>query len=298
MSEHDLASDAPHDDLREGLAHDLPGLVHRGSAAVHGRRTLFGIVGGVGLAAALAACGTDDALVSVTDRPTGPPPGDGTGGGPGGSSVAVGEGEIPEETAGPYPGDGSNGPDILSESGVVREDITRSFGTASGVAVGVPLTVRLRVLDLADGESTPLEGAAVYLWHADAEGRYSMYSDGVVEENYLRGVQVAAADGWLEFTTVFPGCYDGRWPHIHFEVYPSVAEATKAGNRLRTTQLALPEEACEAVYADDRYGDSMTNLGHTTLATDGIFSDGHSLQLARVTGSVEDGYTAVLAVPV
>jgi protocatechuate 3,4-dioxygenase beta subunit len=258
------------DEHREGLAHDLPGLVRRG----HGRRALFGIVGGVGLAAALAACSSDDGLVDVTD------------------------GEIPEETAGPYPGDGSNGPDVLAESGVVREDITRSFGTAVGVAAGVPLTVRLRVLDLADGESTPLEGAAIYLWHADAEGRYSMYSEGVVEENYLRGVQVAGADGWLQFRTVFPGCYDGRWPHIHFEVYPSVDDATSASNRLRTTQLALPEDACRQVYADGRYGESAAHLDRTTLDGDMVFADGHSLQLAKVSGTVEDGFTATLAVPV
>ena len=48
--------------------------------------------------------------------------------------------EIPEETAGPYPGDGSNGPDILEQSGIVRSDITTSFGDSSGVAEGVPAT--------------------------------------------------------------------------------------------------------------------------------------------------------------
>lgn len=272
-------NDTTHD---EGLAHDLPALVRRG----HGRRALFGIVGGVGLAAALAACGADDDLVDVTR--TGTPS----------AGAPVADGEIPEETAGPYPGDGSNGPDVLSESGVVRQDITRSFGTAVGVATGVPLTVRLRVLDLSDGESRPMEGAAIYLWHADAEGRYSMYSEGVVEENYLRGVQVARADGWLEFETVFPGCYDGRWPHIHFEVYPTVKDATSASNRLRTTQLALPEDACRRVYADERYGDSAAHLDRTTLDADMVFADGHSLQLARVTGTVDDGFTATLAVPV
>lgn len=296
MTEHPISHDHEHehrdehrDEHREGLAHDLQGLMKRG----HHRRAFFGLLGGVGVAATLAACGADQDTLT-----TGGPAGAmGMPGGMGGTET-VGEGEIPSETAGPYPGDGSNGPDILSESGVVREDITKSFGSASGVAAGVPLTVKLRVLDLQDGESTPLEGAAVYLWHADAEGRYSMYSDGVADENYLRGVQVADADGWLQFTTIFPGCYDGRWPHIHFEVYPSVKDATSASNRLRTTQLALPEDVCTTVYADSRYPDSLTNLGHTSLDTDGIFADGHSLQLAKVTGSVRGGLTATLAVPV
>lgn len=31
---------------------------------------------------------------------------------------------IPEETAGPFPGDSSNGPNLLAQSGVVRQDIT------------------------------------------------------------------------------------------------------------------------------------------------------------------------------
>ena len=58
---------------------------------------------------------------------------------------------IPEETGGPFPGDGSNGPDVLTQSGVVRRDIRSSFGSASGVAGGVPLTIQLTVLDATNG---------------------------------------------------------------------------------------------------------------------------------------------------
>ena len=32
------------------------------------------------------------------------------------------------------------------------------------------------------------------MWHCDREGGYSLYSDGVTEENYLRGVQITDAD--------------------------------------------------------------------------------------------------------
>ena len=67
--------------------------------------------------------------------------------------------EIPQETAGPYPGDGSNGVNVLSESGVVRSDLTTSFGGASGVAGGVPTTVRLRVYDL-EGEDVETDLAS------------------------------------------------------------------------------------------------------------------------------------------
>ena len=73
-----------------------------------------------------------------------------------GSDVDVATGEIPEETAGPYPGDGSNGTNVLSESGVVRSDITCSFGDASAVADGVPFTIELTLLDVSGDSSGPL----------------------------------------------------------------------------------------------------------------------------------------------
>ena len=288
------------DDIEEhdlGLSHDLPRIM--------ARRGLLGLFGGVGAAAALSACGADGetstgagATTSTPSegRPEGPPDG---GAAPGGeSSVEVAEGEIPEETAGPYPGDGSNGPNVLSESGVVRSDITSSFGSASGVAEGIPTTVKLKVYDLTGDEITPLAGAAVYLWHCDREGRYSLYDDEVADENYLRGVQEADADGNLSFTTIFPACYAGRWPHMHFEVYESQALATSADNKLRTSQLALPQDVCDTVYATEGYEQSVSNLGQLSLESDNIFSDGYSLQLAKVTGSVDEGYTVSLNVPV
>jgi protocatechuate 3,4-dioxygenase beta subunit len=222
----------------------------------------------------------------------------GTGSGSGSSATAgASTAEIPEETAGPFPADGSNGVNALTESGIVRSDITHSFGSASGVATGVPLQVRLRVVDVAGGAS-PIQGAAVYLWHCDAEGRYSLYDQEISSENYLRGVQAADADGWVSFTSVYPAAYSGRWPHIHFEVYSSLDDATASAGKLRTTQLALPEDASRAVYATDGYSGSLDNLSQTSLDSDLVFSDGYSLQMAKVTGSAGDGYTATLTVPV
>jgi protocatechuate 3,4-dioxygenase beta subunit len=98
------------------------------------------------------------------------------------------------ETVGPYPGDGSNGVNVLTESGIVRSDITRSFGSASGVAEGVPLTIKRTVLDTTDGAG-PLQGAAVYLWHRDREGRYSLYSEGSPRRTTCAGSRRPAATG-------------------------------------------------------------------------------------------------------
>ena len=283
-----------------GLSLDLPTILSR--------RRLLGLLGGVGAAGALtvAGCASDGstgsgatatATASATQQPGGPggPPG---GGGPRTAAItAVEEGTIPEETGGPYPADGSNGVNVLTQSGVVRGDITKSFGSGSAVAAGVPLTITLTVVDLSNG-SAPLTGAAVYLWHCDREGRYSLYSDGVTGENYLRGVQAADAQGKVTFTSIYPAAYSGRWPHIHFEVYPSLEAATTASDKLRTSQVALPEDASDKVYATAGYEQSVRNMSQTSLASDNVFSDGYSLQLGKVTGDVTGGMTVTLNVPV
>ena len=206
--------------------------------------------------------------------------------------------EIPEETAGPYPGDGTNGPDVLSQSGVVRKDITSSFGTSSTVATGVPLTIRFAVLDLANA-CEPYAGAAIYAWHCDQAGRYSLYTQGVENENYLRGVQAAGDDGIVEFTSVFPACYSGRWPHIHFEVYPSLEAATSSANKIATSQIALPKATCDQVYATSGYEQSVSNMNGVSLERDMVFADdGAAHQLGAISGSVADGLVVELAVPV
>ena len=207
-------------------------------------------------------------------------------------------GEIPEETAGPFPGDGSNGPDLLEQSGVVRSDVRSSFGDATGTAEGVPMTLELLVTDLANG-GQPFAGVAVYVWHCTREGGYSLYSDGITDQNYLRGVQVAAADGRVTFTSVVPGCYAGRWPHIHFEVYPDQASITDDSKVIATSQVALPQQMCETVYGEKGYEASAGNLSEVSLASDGVFGDdGGASQLATVSGDVSSGYTARLTVGV
>ncbi|WP_030168651.1 MULTISPECIES: intradiol ring-cleavage dioxygenase [Actinomycetes] len=213
-----------------------------------------------------------------------------------GSSTALTE--IPDETAGPYPGDGSNGPDVLEQSGIVRTDIRSSFGDFSGTADGVPITLQLTVSDLANG-GVPLEGAAVYVWHCTREGGYSLYSDGVTDQNFLRGVQIADAAGKVEFISIFPACYSGRWPHIHFEVYPDQNSITDSTNAISTSQVALPQDVCDAVYATAGYEDSVANLARVGLDSDNVFGDDSgAAQLASVTGDVTGGYTVALAVGV
>lgn len=116
--------------------------------------------------------------------------------------------------------------------------------------------------------------------------------------SYLRGVQATDATGKLSFTTIFPGCYAGRWRHIHFEVFRSLTATTNVSNKIATSQIALPKTACDTVYATSEYASSRTNLTGVSLATDNIFSDGPALELATVTGDLTAGMIATLTVAV
>ncbi|OFB42347.1 3,4-dioxygenase subunit beta [Frankia sp. CgMI4] len=267
----------------QGLGFDLGTLLSR-------RRMLTFL--GLGAATAgLTACGTGGAEASGSSGSTASPSTSSS------ASTSGASGEIPQETAGPYPGDGSNGPDVLEQSGVVRSDIRSSFGGATGTAEGVPMTLELTITDLAGG--VPFAGVAVYVWHCDREGRYSMYTNGITDQNYLRGVQIADKAGKVRFTSIFPACYSGRWPHIHFEVYPDQASITDATKAIATSQVALPKNVCDQVYAQQGYKASIANLSQASLDSDNVFGDdGGARQLATVTGNVTSGYTVSLAVGV
>lgn len=209
---------------------------------------------------------------------------------------------IPEETGGPYPGDGTNSANgkvanALTLSGIVRPDIRWSVAGASGVAMGVPLTIKLKIVNVG-ASCASVAGATVYLWHCDRDGNYSMYSSAISAENYLRGVQAADADGMVTFTTIFPGCYDGRMPHVHFEVYPTLAKATSAANRIKTTQFAFPVATCNEVYTASGYAASVRNLARISFASDNVFSDGTALQMPTISGDIVNGYVATLTVGV
>jgi protocatechuate 3,4-dioxygenase beta subunit len=259
------------------------------------RRRALGLLGGVGALAALAACGTSTGSTS-----TGSSSSSSGSASSGSSSSTSADGtltEVPDETAGPYPGDGSNGANVLDDSGIVRSDIRSSFGSSTTTAQGVPLTIKLTVRDTSTGSAK--SGAAVYLWHCDRDGQYSMYSRNVTNENYLRGVQETDSTGTVTFTSIYPACYDGRWPHIHFEVYSGVADATSSGPIVKTSQIALPQEACAAVYATDGYSASVANLAKVSLQRDNVFGNDAGIhQIATMSGDVSSGYTAALTIGV
>jgi len=133
---------------------------------------------------------------------------------------------MPETTEGPF----------YTDPKLVRTEIAEG-------KEGMPLRLRLQVVDEA---CNPLPGARVDVWHCDADGAYSGYSRqpgglDTTGQTFLRGTQMADAEGIATFDTVFPGWYPGRTPHIHFKAFPSQG-------RVLTGQLFFPDALSREIY--------------------------------------------------
>lgn len=159
----------------------------------------------------------------------------------------------PELTAGPYYLDGH----------LARADITED-------RPGTPMTFRVKVL--AHPECTPVEGAAVDIWHCDAGGEYSGFNGnslaataegGTNDKRYLRGVQLTDRDGIATFRTIFPGWYEGRTVHIHLKVIEggSLASTYTGGHVAHVGQAFFEEAATATILGGAPY------RGHTGTRT-------------------------------
>ena len=290
------------EDHDRGLAHDLAVM-----ARVMERRRALKWFAGAGTMALVAGCGgeSDGSATMATSATPSPTPTATATATPTPSptpTATSGAGCVldPTETAGPYPADGTNSSagstsNVLTSSGVVRSDILPSFLTTTTVATGVTVTLTLTVVNV-NASCAPLAGFAVSLWHCDRNGNYSLYGSGA-GESYLRGVQVTDANGQVTFTTIFPACYDGRWPHMHFEVFSSLSAAIGGRYAVLTSQLAMPAAVCTTVFADTAtYPGSASRLARVSLSSDGIFGDNSAAQVAQQTptfaGSAAAGYQA------
>ena len=188
---------------------------------------------------------------------------------------------IPEETEGPYPLSS-----VLSNSAIVRSDITEG-------KTGVPLTLTLKLVDV-NNSCAAIANASVYIWHCDKDGVYSGYNQpggNTLGETFLRGIQDVNGNGEVSFTTIYPGWYNGRITHIHFQVYlysSSVATAT--------SQIAFPQDVTIDVYNSSLYAARGQNTSVTSFSQDNVFSDGAAYQMATVDGDVNNGFVATLTV--
>jgi protocatechuate 3,4-dioxygenase beta subunit len=173
---------------------------------------------------------------------------------------------------------------MISNPAFFRRDVTEG-------KPGLPLTLTLTVVN-ASSACAAISGLQVEIWHCDAAGEYSEYSQpgfNGVGQTFLRGVQTTDGNGQVTFTTIYPGWYSGRATHIHVEVY-------RSGASIKTTQVAFPESVTSAVYATGVYASKGQNPQSTS--GDMVFSDGTSTELATLTGSAASGYTATLRVVV
>jgi protocatechuate 3,4-dioxygenase beta subunit len=225
---------------------------------------------GLAVIAPLAvSCGKDTDTTTSTDTDTTTTT---TGGTTSGSCTATSS-----ETAGPYP--------TITPSSYVRSDIT------DGQA-GVPLTVKITIANT-NNSCAALSGALVDIWHCTAVGYYSEYVDtpgggyatiDYTASHFLRGRQTTDSNGLVTFTTIFPGWYSPRAPHIHVHVYNA------SGTSLLVTQIAFPTDVCNTVYttATDYKAHGTQDTANTA---DMVFSDSLATELSTVTGSVSAGYT-------
>jgi protocatechuate 3,4-dioxygenase beta subunit len=186
----------------------------------------------------------------------------------------------PEQMEGPYYLD-------LAE---VRQDITEG-------KPGVPLRLALRIRNVS-AACAPTAGASVDVWHCDALGIYAGYEGAVVapthvqpvnDKTFLRGTQIADADGAVQFRTIYPGWYTGRTTHVHVKV--------RVGTRVATTQLYFPEAVTSAVYRRVPYNRHPDR--DTSNATDPALKGVREAPLVMWNVSPDgDGYLATATIAI
>ena len=182
----------------------------------------------------------------------------------------------PRQTAGPFYFDPKQ----------IRRNITEG-------RPGTPLHVALQVVEA--GTCRPIQDALVDIWHTDVAGVYSGYArqgeQGDVDatgETFLRGSQITAANGIVQFDSIYPGWYPGRAVHIHFKV-------RFANQTAVTSQLYFPDEVTDRAYAAAPY--NQRPQGWTTNATDGVLQGSPEDQsLLAAVAAAGAGYQASLTI--
>jgi protocatechuate 3,4-dioxygenase beta subunit len=245
------------------------------------RRQAMGLFAGLGAGVVAAACGGGSSSKgsSSTTRTTSA-----------GASATTGSSAAcvltPEVTEGPY----------YLDLDKVRSDITEGKD-------GTPLDLKITVVD-ATG-CAPIKDAAIDVWHCDAGGVYSGFSQASAggpgggpgggtqsttdDQTFLRGTQVTDANGLGQFQTIYPGWYRGRAVHIHMKVHVG-------GSVVHTGQLFFDDGLTDQVYQSAQY--SSRGTPDVRNSADDIYrSAGAASAVLAVTPSGQ-GYAGEITVGV
>lgn len=180
----------------------------------------------------------------------------------------------PEQTEGPY----------FVDDKLLRSDI-RVDPKDNSVQPGLPLQLTLNVFNAANCK--PLAGATVDIWHCNAEGVYSDVKDRSFDtrgRQFLRGYQRSDDSGRVQFTTVYPGWYQGRTVHIHFKIRASDAQGRP---RELTSQLYFADALSDQIFALAPY--AGRGQRGTRNSNDFIYRDGGKQLTLATTGNSNSG---------
>jgi len=181
---------------------------------------------------------------------------------------------------------------------------------------GIPLKLQIAVADAT--ACTPIENAAVDIWHCDSHGYYSGVSANMpgpdadqtdiaeaAAATFLRGIQLTSADGIAEFETIYPGWYIGRTIHIHLKVRldGEAGKTYEGGHTAHIGQLFFDDAVTDQVTQLEPYSGRPDEY-RTLNESDGIFADhidepGFMVTLTQNTeGKIEDGFLAAIVIGV
>jgi protocatechuate 3,4-dioxygenase beta subunit len=193
---------------------------------------------------------------------------------------------VPELTEGPF----------FVDEKLNRSDLTT--GTNDPFVVnGIPLALDLSVYEMSGDSCTPLRGAQVDIWHANAEGFYSdepsarIQRKRTIGEKYLRGYQLTDGAGAVRFTTIYPGWYVGRTIHIHFKVRTVPLPNTERYEF--TSQLFMEDSLNDVVVAQPPY--NTRGERRIRNSNDGIYRRAGSQLLLDVKPATR-GYVGTFAI--
>ncbi|KAJ1560589.1 hypothetical protein HK405_006576 [Cladochytrium tenue] len=212
----------------------------------------------------------------------------------------------PEITAGPY-----------YINGFIRRDNIMED------QAGFPLLLEISFMDIAT--CSALEGAAIEFWNCNATGTYSGFDGATAclhgsgsgssscmtsQETFLRGWVYTDSNGVAEMTTVYPGFYEGRAPHIHMAIHTGGSEAdngTYVGGGYRhfaqlfpgdTVSLAVYQVVTGPYYSYyEANKDTYVSTDDDSVRTGADYENYGNLDLTPISSSdLSKGYVGTVAV--